>query len=439
MNPETSPPSEIVIHEHIPVERKGEYFTIPFTVPAGMESFTLTYEYNRRETVAEGDFRLRQRLNTVDLGLLAPDGSQVGASGSDKSEVTISEVASTPGYRAVPLTPGVWHILVGAYRIHPSGAEVTWRVRFQPKRRRLLRGELHAHTLASDGVHSADELAAKALRAGLDFLVYTDHNQMVSPAALPHLPGLTCIPGVEWTHYRGHANFSGLAQPYDGSFAVNTFPEVQRIFQTAHDRGALITLNHPFDRECGFAWDMEQLPWHCLEIWNGPMREENIWAVALWQSLLSQGRRIAAVGGSDYHRDTPFLFLGGPTQCVWADSAGQSDILAALRAGRGYTIFSPEGPILAMRLGDAWAGDTLPFTGADDLHIVLSGLEKGDVIRAVTRSGAVDLAEAPSAGEYETLWRVPEPGFVRVEVQRAFLPGLPKLAALLSNPIYLDA
>jgi hypothetical protein len=28
------------------------------------------------------------------------------------------------------------------------------------------------------------------------------------------------------------------------------------------------------------------------------------------------------------------------------------------------------------------------------------------------------------------------PGFARVEVARAFLPGLPMLPALLSNPIY---
>jgi hypothetical protein len=30
------------------------------------------------------------------------------------------------------------------------------------------------------------------------------------------------------------------------------------------------------------------------------------------------------------------------------------------------------------------------------------------------------------------------PGFARMEIQRGFLPGLPLLPALISNPIYFD-
>ena len=30
-------------------------------------------------------------------------------------------------------------------------------------------------------------------------------------------------------------------------------------------------------------------------------------------------------------------------------------------------------------------------------------------------------------------------GFSRVEILRSFVPGLPKLPALISNPIYFDA
>ena len=40
--------------------------------------------------------------------------NQAGASGSDKSEITLSATDATPGYRAMELIPGEWRILVGA-------------------------------------------------------------------------------------------------------------------------------------------------------------------------------------------------------------------------------------------------------------------------------------------------------------------------------------
>ena len=100
----------------------------------------------------------------------------------------------------------------------PEGVKVTYELTFTPKHLRLLKGDLHTHTLASDGVLTVEELAGQAQRHGLDFLAITDHNQMVTADALPHMPGLTLIPGVEWTHYQGHANFLGVDQPYDEPF-----------------------------------------------------------------------------------------------------------------------------------------------------------------------------------------------------------------------------
>jgi len=46
---------------------------------------------------------------------------------------------------------------------------VEYEITFEPRQVRLLKGDLHTHTLASDGVHTAEELGWKALRHGLDF------------------------------------------------------------------------------------------------------------------------------------------------------------------------------------------------------------------------------------------------------------------------------
>ncbi|MGI6615478.1 MAG: PHP domain-containing protein [Dethiobacteria bacterium] len=202
--------------------REGTYFTLPFTMPPDVESMSLRYRYDRhlesQIDVECGTFIARREANIIDLGLVSPGGVQVGASGSDKLEIYIGESEATPGYRPVPLTPGRWEIIVGAYKIDPAGVNVTYEVIFTFKKLRLLKGDLHTHTVASDGLFTPAELARRARVNGLDFLAITDHNQMSTGESLPRMKGLTLIPGIEWTHYRGHANFLGVDRPYDEPF-----------------------------------------------------------------------------------------------------------------------------------------------------------------------------------------------------------------------------
>jgi hypothetical protein len=427
---------------HIDGSRQGSYFTLPFQVPEGTESISLRVRYDRwlesEQALDRGMFTARTEANVIDLGLIDPQGVQVGASGSDKAEIRVSEVQATPGYRPWKIVPGQWQILIGAYKVAPEGVRVDYEISLERKVRQLLRGDLHTHTLASDGVHTAEELAWKAKRNGLDFVAVTDHNQFASSQALPRLEGVTMIPGVEWTHYRGHASFLGVDRPYDGSFAANSLEETRDRFVTARQRGALIVIDHPFDPGCGFQFDVDALPHDCLEVWSGPMRESNLRAVAHWHHLLCAGRKTPACGGSDYHRDTPFLFLGGPTTCVFADSRGASDILAAVKAGHGFITFAPQGPSLEMTAGEAIMGDTVPWRELKEVHISAQGLLAGDALRVATSQRVETLYTAPSDGDVSLTYALGAPGFVRVEITRAFLPGVPMLSALISNPIFFD-
>ncbi len=401
----------------------------------------MAYRYARHqegEANAAG-FISRREINIIDLGLIASDGIQVGASGSDKTEIQVGETRATPGYRPYPLTPGEWQILLGAYKVAPEGVTVEYEITFTPKHLRLLKGDLHAHTLASDGVLSATELAQRARRHGLDFLAITDHNQMVSADSLPQLPGLTLIPGIEWTHYKGHANFLGVDKPYDEPFFANSLEEIAARFNTTRARGALITINHPFEEVCPFQFDLDSLPFDCLEIWNGPMRVSNLQAIGLWHSLLTTGKRVPICGGSDYHRDHLFIFPGGPTTCVYAMSASPADILAALKQGHAYITFAPNGPSLEMTAGDAMLGDSVPLSRINEIRICVSGLQAGDVLQVVTGQGSTPLVQTEADGRFEGVYTMQEPGFARVEILRGFIPGIPLLPALISNPIYFEA
>jgi len=110
----------ITISLFIRKEQEGTYFTQPFHLPEGMESFTLTYRYPRSTGeitgVPGGAFTNRQSVNTIDLGLIAPDGTQVGASGSDKNEITISaawDYTRLPDLRACPGECRYWWCIQG--------------------------------------------------------------------------------------------------------------------------------------------------------------------------------------------------------------------------------------------------------------------------------------------------------------------------------------
>ena len=87
-------------------------------------------------------------------------------------------------------------------------------VEVTPKERRLFKGDTHVHTTASDGILEPEEAALLARRMGLDFLIFTDHNNSAQNDRLPFYEDITLIPGTEWTHYKGHAGFLGTEQAF---------------------------------------------------------------------------------------------------------------------------------------------------------------------------------------------------------------------------------
>lgn len=426
----------------ISADQAGQYLTLPFEMPASVERLDLSYDYPTHrfapETLAGGSFTSRTRQNIIDLGLIAPDGQQVGVSGSDKKEIQLSAVEATPGYQPTPLAAGTWQILAGAYMVAPEGVSVHYQLHFTFKQPRWLLGDPHVHTIGSDGCLSLGELAAHARAHGLDWLAVTDHNQFVDEAALPRLPGLTVIPGVEWTHYRGHANFLGLPHPYDGVFFSNDADGVQQRFASAAKRGALVVINHPFDESCPFTFDLERLPWHLVEVWNGPMRPSNLKAIAWWNQLLLSGRKVAMIGGSDYHRDRFGQILAAPAVYAYAQSASPQDILSALAQGRSYLVAQPGGARLEMHSGATLPGGSTPWAPGSSLEVHLDGLLAGDVLKLITPDGVQELFSAARAGSFSGSFAIPRPGFARLELWQSYAGLLPSLPVLLSNPIWFD-
>jgi hypothetical protein len=92
-----------------------------------------------------------------------------------------------------------------------------------------------------------------------------------------------------------------------------------------------------------------------------------------------------------------------------------------------------------MTAGTAILGDSVAFSAVKQVEYIARGLLAGDVVQAITQDGNTFLVKAQTDGDMRGSYTMATAGFVRIEVLRSFLPGLPLLPALISNPIYFDA
>ena len=66
-------------------------------------------------------------------------------------------------------------------------------------------GILHIHSTRSDGRGTPDEVAAAAARAGISFIVFTDHGDATrTPDPPTYRSGVLCLDGVEISTTGGH-------------------------------------------------------------------------------------------------------------------------------------------------------------------------------------------------------------------------------------------
>ncbi len=420
------------------IEKSEErtYPRLEFTVPEYTERLDISVDYARFATRTLEGFVCTEDPCVIDLALESPDGRLFGAAGSNRTRVFISPLGSSDGFAACELPAGRWNIVAGAYHVPQGGADVTFEIEITQKRRRLLRGDTHAHTSASDGTFTMDELTGLARGAGLDFLFITDHNNVSSP---PLYPDVTVLPGVEWTHYQGHANFLGSAAPFIGRYDKRSREEVGALMRAAQDGSALVVINHPFCPLVPWLWGFD-VQFDALEVWNGVMSERNERAVAYWHGELCRGKRIPALGGSDYHAPGLLGDLAAPTMCVYALSRSRTDVMDALHRGDGFITYLPDGPtadvICETDEGRVSFGGSAP-EGAE-VTFSFNRLSGGDEIRLITDRGVEKIFCPPDAVAYTATRCYPDAMFVRTEISRVYAPGLPPMKALLTNPIYFD-
>lgn len=417
-----------IIHK-ITKDREKTYYTVPFTVEEGVEKITITYSYPNATKGLLGDMH---PVNTVDFGLMNQDGKFLGWSGSARSQISVGEYSSTKGYLSEPIRPGEWKIIVGAYHIAESGVEVTYNIDFKKKERRLLFGDLHIHSDASDGKFDSLALARLSKKRGLDFIALANHNNYSENLYLPRENDLTFIPAVEWTHYNGHMNFFGVEEPFENSFIANNEAEAESLIAHARSLGAVVSVNHPKCRICPYLWKNENFD--AVEVWNGPMRPTNIRGIAFWTALLRKGRKIPAVGGSDYHKPLNPARIGNPVTAVLSASRSSADILNAVKQGHSFITDNVKGVRLFISCGEAVMGDTVD-TGDRLLKIEGENL-KGESLVLVTDAKET-VALKNCRGSVKLAVSLEEDATFAY-VKAAYSVGKTEYVRAITNPIYFE-
>lgn len=400
----TAQPADLILRSRFEPEEQQTFRHVPFIVPAGVNQLHLHVTYN--DQIDSNPLHFGG--NTLDIGLFDERGTVAGGpgfrgwSGSNKLDLTIGAGWSTPPYRAGAPGAGEWNVLLGAYKVGPNGLDVRVEVRFNPDlpsppepapNGRILRasvppaaepdwyrGDLHNHTIYSDGNSHPAALAAAALEQGLDFYGITDHNRAQSPVGLvPEGDGWpVLVPGVEVTTYAGHFNVWGTDAWYD--FREPTEAGIQRAVDASLADGGFVSMNHP--KPFGPPWEYPAVTGFMgIEVWNGWWGRINNVSLAYWDERLRRGERPAPLAGSDMHQlglagdpNDPLTpaRLGRPT--LWVHVPGDltaGGILAALRRGDCFISESPSGPQLYLsRCGDmlrvratSAAGDALLLIG----------------------------------------------------------------------------
>lgn len=342
-------------------QAEQRYLRVPFDVLPGQTSLEVRIGYDTGAAV-------------VDLGCEAPQGWR-GWSGGARTRFAITPDAATPGYLPGAPEPGTWHVVLGLHQLPAEGVDLVVEidvpaagpVETEPlapvreTRRGSTRalpapggltwfaGDFHAHTLHSDGAESIDQLAARAVASGLDFLAVTDHNTTSHHA---HLPGVgarhavSLLPGQEVTTAYGHANAFG-----DIGWIDFRRPGQAWVDDVAA-RGGVMSVNHPVERDCAWQFPLERLPaalelWHIS--WYRDLTDTIPWAVlGMWER--DTAAAVTPIGGSDFHRPDGGYTLGMPTTWVCAESTAPDAVLDAVRAGRTAISVGayrgPDGPVV---------------------------------------------------------------------------------------------
>ena len=349
-----------------------------------------------------------------------------------------------------------------------------------------VRGVIHVHSNRSDGTGSLNDVASAAARAGLKFVVFTDHGDGTRVVLPPHYrQGVLCIDAVEISTDGGHVIALELPKPpYPlGGEARDVVEDIARL-------AGFSIAAHPGSNKPELLWRDWDAPIDALEWLNGDSEWRNeSWAslarvlftyparpvetlatmldrpddvLAQWDRLTAR-RRVIAVAAADAHsrlglrdgddpyENSPALHLPSyetlfrtfsvalPGVTLTSDPAQDAAaVVKAIRSGHLYSVIDAIGRPGALsftaetRSTPAVPGDVIELNGRGT-RLRVETSDQADAHIELLRDG-VSVASGPGPVLEFT---ATDPGVFRAEILRPGAPGQPAIPWMLSNPIWI--
>ena len=137
-----------------------------------------------------------------------------------------------------------------------------------------------------------------------------------------------------------------------------------------------------------------------------------------WTDKLLEGKRLPAVGGSDFHRDYgPAKLLAVPTTITYAKSNSAEDIMDAIREGRCVVTNSPNSSMIYLDIEGAQLGDSIALGNGLTGKCTATKLHRGFVLRVYNNDKLIYEHRANAYEKTHTAhFGIKETGFVRAEI-----------------------
>ncbi len=427
-----------------------------FDVPDGVTVLSINFQYAPQKP--EG----QRYANQLSLSLFDPHGSRGARHNNRDQSLRLTATSATPGYLAGELMAGEWNVVIDSHRLL-AGTPVEYTIQIEmqsdpvqedsapftlgktaPRGAGWYRGDLHAHTLHSDGSWDVLDLIQYARDYQLDFVTLSDHNTVSGLAQLDSLASDDLLPigAMELTTYYGHALALGTRQWHE--WRVSNTVSMRDLAQKVLDSGALFVIAHPTsigDPVCtGCDWQYEDMmpgisP--AVEIWNGLWSDENQQAVELYYQWLNAGHRLVATAGTDIHGRPAEGIKGASANVVYAEVLSEKAILDAIRAGHSYISGGPTLTFTANTSDDYvfMMGDTLPSTEqVVNFYAGWAGCDQDDIANVIVDGVVLTRLNVSDCSSHR--WSLEPDSFKWCTLE---IRGADQSLKSITNPIFADA
>ncbi|WP_113673994.1 CehA/McbA family metallohydrolase [Vallitalea guaymasensis] len=400
-------------------EQEGTFIQVPFQVPVNTQQIIIRYKVDDA------------KHNAIDFGVEDINGYR-GWSNLLKNRIIIQEDYATEGYLSGFIESGEWKIILGIFNIRKN-CKVTLNINIKLEQSKWYKGDLHTHSIHSDGSFTLNEVMDYVKEEGLEYIALTDHNTFSQNTDYKTSDDLVVIPGVELTTYKGHANFFGCKKPFS-HFRYENIEDIRKYMEEGKANDAIISLNHPFHKD-KWKWGLENFDFSYVEIWNSWFSEGNQRAIDWWHSMLCKGKKIIALGGSDFHRKQPKKWYGVPTTWVNSLSFNKRGILNGIRQGRVCVSAEPKAPMVDISIEDVFMGET--YIANDSENVVLTCYIKQvrpAILKLYSSRGLV-IEKKIEDNDRKLLFNVStDTLFYRIELWNEYQQE----PLCISNPIFID-